>query len=622
MEYVLSVFVFVCFGVIACGFGARLLSACGFRFNSDAEKYSFSFALGFAAVAYIVLALGIFGLLYRSLFLVAIALLALVSIPEYKNLFFATVRCIRKNRSHKVLLAALALIIMLLLVCLAPSYSNDSMVYHLTDAKYFATHHYVGFIPYNSTNSLWPYLVEMFFTLALLWNMPAALGLVQFSLFLASCLAVYALCKRFFTLKIAWLSMLIFMLVPGIWMETSQTYVDMGMVFYCLSAFYAFLVWKDGASRNWLILSAIMAGLALSVKYFSLMILLVLVFFYIQAFLSGRVRSGKEFVNLGLSFALAIFISSCVWYVRQYMALGNPVFPFFSNVFGTSGLDSEALAALSEKTIRVSFGMGAGFLNGLTVAWRLTMHPRQFGGEQLGPLFLAVVPGIFFLRPLDPVVKRIGWIAAAYFIIWFFVYQNLRFLLPIAPFLSIVAAYVVVKCREKESRSGRIIVLLTGILLLLQFLLIIRHSFEPLKTVLGFESRASYLASHERSYEISEYINRTLKARANVLVVNEGNTFFLDTPHKRELYYWLYSRYDKKCADAAKVTGFFKAEGFSHILYAGEPDKSNEPGTQTRLTGLMRDEGFKKSFLKEVYTLTPHSENANGITYFLYEINR
>jgi hypothetical protein len=617
MQYLTSAlfFLIVAHMAVLCGYG--LLSRLKLSFGSAEEKLAFGFSIGFGLLGYAVLLLGMIHCLYAPLLVVLYAGCVIVlrkELPIFHKecreslnsflfsklpLFFDAVR-----------LVLAACFVLSFLAALAPSFSNDSMVYHLTDAKFFASRHYVGLIPFNSANALWPYLVEMYYTLALIFQMPNAATLFHFALAAVTALAVYAFIKRFFQQQAAYLSAALFFITPGIFMETSQTYVDLGLVLYGFLSVYSVMVWLSTGKGAFIGLAGAFCGLAVSVKYFGVVIPLLLGIYLLW-------KKPRAF----LLFILVTFLASFVWYLRQYLVLGNPVFPFFSKIFGASGLDREVLDSLSEKTIRTAFGMGAGFMNVLTVAWRVTMHPRQFGGEQIGLLFLAVIPAILLLRPREPFIRKIGAFALAYCICWFFLYQNLRFLLPVVPFLSILAAYVVVKFAQNQGRYARWVYIVIALFLSLQFALCIRHSLSPLKTVLGFEKGSHYLASNERSYEISEYINRSFGQQANILVVDEGHTFFLDTPHRRELYYWIYNRYDKRSIDVSRIVSYFRSEGFSHILYASVPGDTDRSGTALRLTQLMRDDGFKSKFLKEIYVFRPSSKNANGVTYYVYAIN-
>lgn len=619
MEYLLSLAVFLCLIFIILSFGARLFGISGFHFNAAAEKYCFSFGLGFAAIAYLVLALGISGLLYRAYFLGVLALVCFISYPEFKNTLSSFASALRKIRFNLIICTCFVISLILLLAALALSFSNDSMVYHLTDAKFFARNHYVGLIKNNSTNSLWPYLVEMYFTLAILFKMVPLAGLVQFSLFLASAVGIYAFAKRFFSFKEAVLSVLFFMLIPGIHIIVLQTYVDMGMVFYCLTTFYAFFIWRQTGKTKWLIISGLMSGFALSVKYFALILpVLVLILFSIE-FVTRRFQRKKEFIVQFSIFIFAVLISSFVWYLRQYLMLGNPFFPFFQNIFGSSGLNPEAMLPLSEVGIRSAYGVGLNLINFLAIPWTITMAPSKFGGEQLGPLFLMAIPGIMLIKSKNKDVKIILLFIILYLSGWFLQYQNLRFVFPIVPLLSVISAHVLCGFMDKGPFFRKTLAVGIGIYAFFIVGLLFYYAMPAVRVVTGFEHKDSYLSRNERSYAISQYLNNNLSLDAKILVVNEGHTFFIDLNNEREIYHWIYEAYDKKLKSSQEVISYFKGKGFTHILFAYFPEQGalNEAGL--RMTQLLRDSGFRDKYLEFIKELIPDSSNANNVRYLLYK---
>ncbi len=617
MAYYTGTLIFLLLLTVIIGLGSRIASVAKIGFRTKAEKAVFSYALGFGVISYLILALGAARFLYSSVMVPVLIVIGILVLPEIRNLISFVSSSKKSVFSPEFVLAA-AISLILLLAALAPSYSNDSMVYHLTDAKYFANYHYIGLISNNSTNALWPYMVEMYFTLLLLFKLPAALGLVQFSLYIACAFAVYAFCQRYLTRQAGWLAVLIFMLVPGIFMDTLQTYVDIGAALYCFLAIYAFLVWVDVRKRRWLVLSSVMTGFALSVKYFSLIILFILLPYYVYLFLRGKIRSGSEFVKLGAIFILGVLASSSAWYIRQYIVLGNPFFPFFQSIFGLSGLDPEAMKQISETTIRSSFGLGSSLWDLVKLPWDLVMYPRKFGGEQLGPLFLAVLPAVFFLKKIPKPVKRILIFCAIYFVIWFLQYQNLRFLLAVVPMLSIICAYTVLRLTEKKQTVDRIISAVTGLYLLICFGLLMYYALPGIKVVVGIDNADAYLKRNERSYGVSRFINEALPLQANILIVGDTHSYFIDRPNKRELYYWILDGYDKRFNAEDEVISFFKSEGFTHILFALAPKE--EMRSQLSLEALITDPAFKSKHLREIETVVPLSLNSNGMVYKVYEI--
>ncbi|MFH1837572.1 MAG: hypothetical protein ABH862_05630, partial [Candidatus Omnitrophota bacterium] len=90
--------------------------------------------------------------------------------------------------------------------------------------------------------------------------------------------------------------------------------------------------------------------------------------------------------------------------------------------------------------------------------------------------------------------------------------------------------------------------------------------------------------------------------------------------YKREMYWWMFSRYDKKYNSPAEVVDALRQGGFSHILYAEYAGDGEKTGTSSRLTKLMENEDFKGSYLKEIYAEEPLSKNAKGVKYTVYRI--
>lgn len=627
MIYLISSFVFYLIVLIIVAAGRNVLTLSKIVFTSRTEELTFSYAIGFALMSYLILFIGMCNLLYKEIAILFLIILAFFLRKDIvyinKEILDSIKEFARTNFKFSTLLLVFLIIIIALIICigaLAPSYSNDSMVYHLTDAKYFANTHTIGLIPYNSTNSLWPYLVEMYFVLAILLNMLPLAGLFHFSLMVATAVALYTFSKRFFSEELAVLASTIFILVPGIFMEAVQTYVDLGLVFYTFMAVYAFLVWMEKGQLRWSALSGAMCGLGMSVKYFGIVIPLILGTYFTFGFFRVRGLERKAIFKSFILFFVSAVVTSFIWYLRQYIVMGNPVSPFFYRIFGTGKLTIEVVEAISEKFYHKALGSGLTLKNFFTIPWRLTMLPAEFGGEQLGPIFLAMIPALVLIKGMDRNTKRILIFSSFYFLIWILTYQQLRFLLPVVPFLSIVSAYVLYNLAGTKGVLSKLIWTSLAVYLLFLIALCIYHNVEAIKVVSGLESRESYLARNERSFQISEYMNKNLPHGTKIMVVNEEHTFFIDIDYKRELYYWIYTNYDKKCHNAQEVITFLKSEGFTHILYADAGSPLSEKPQATRLTELMLDDVVRKRYLRLIYKIEQRSKNANGLRYLVYEI--
>lgn len=620
MEYLLSVVFYSLIIVIMYSVGAFALDAARVKCPSISENIIFSLGVGFGFVSYLVLILGMLKLLYLGLLVPLLLFFCLLGAGQVKKTALYFKSAFQNNRPQPAWLWLMAVIsLVLLLACLAPSFSNDSLVYHLTDAKYFASNHRVGFIAFDSSNSLWPYLVEMHFTLALLFKLAPAAGLVQFFFFIITCLSVYSFAKTFFDRQVARISLVLFALVPGVHILTLQTYVDMALVFYFFAAFYAFFLFRNTSDLKWLMVSGCMTGLALSTKYFAL-IMLFLIFFLIVYDLIFEKRGSLKRIALALfAFFVPVVIFSFIWYLRQYWVLGNPLFPFFQDIFGSSGLNIKSMALMSEKGIREAYGVKRDLVNLLKLPWTLTMFPHKFGGEQIGPAFLAILPGFLLVNNLDKRMKVILITILLYLLAWFLQYQNLRFILPVVPMSCIASGYILSRLLAQGSLPRIIFRSMSLVYCSFVLFLLFYYCFPGIKTVIGLEPKESYLSRNERSYSISRYINSSLPAGSKVLVVDESHTYFIKQENQREIYHWLFKGYDEKAGSADAVMGYFRKSGFTHILFAEFDPSSSSPGS-LRVADLIGNPEFRHTYLILLKEITPDSRNAEGVKYRLYQI--
>ena len=129
------------------------------------ETVVFSFALGLGFISFLVFFLGLLHILFLKWVLLVLILATLISLKDAYS-FVKTNQLLSydfefiyssKLRIFLAVLVSLSLL-MTLIGAVAPAKGNDALIYHLSDAKYFAQHHLVTFIPYTS-HSVWPYFM-------------------------------------------------------------------------------------------------------------------------------------------------------------------------------------------------------------------------------------------------------------------------------------------------------------------------------------------------------------------------------------------------------------------------------------------------------------------------------
>ena len=277
MLVIKTLILFTFFISVALVIGYRLLNMFNFQKGlSRIESIVFSFALGMGFISFLVFILGLCHILFLKWVMLILILATLVSLRSAysfvkSNLLLSyDFKFIYSSNLRAFLTVLVSLSLLLTLIgAVAPAKGNDAMVYHLSDAKYFAQHHLVTYIPYTS-NSIWPYFMQMLFTLAMLSDNPSLAKLFHCAMALFGCLAVYSFGRRYINREVAFLAAAIFFLTPGVFTQATYAYIDIGWAFYTFMGFYAIMLWDFNSERGWLVLAAITCGIAADTKYIGL----------------------------------------------------------------------------------------------------------------------------------------------------------------------------------------------------------------------------------------------------------------------------------------------------------------------------------------------------------------
>jgi len=140
---------------------------------------------------------------------------------------------------------------------------------------------------------------------------------------------MFLLSKKLFNTKIAFYSTLFLTFIPDHIYHSSMFFPDITVALLILMGIYY-------ALKDKIFISGIVIGLALLTKYNALFALPVPILIII----SNNFKDKIKIIKSVLLFATTSFIVSCFWYVRNYVSLGNPVFPLVNNLFtkGAVGL--------------------------------------------------------------------------------------------------------------------------------------------------------------------------------------------------------------------------------------------------------------------------------------------
>lgn len=261
---------------------------------------------------------------------------------------------------------------------LPPAEGFDGLFYHLTLPERLLADKEI--LPYAIPQFWFPSLIEGNFIWALGLSSERTAQLIHWSFSLLTLALVWEWSRSTLGGKAAWWSLAVLISMPSLPWLGSWAYSDMALTFYGLAALYA--IWKWNSETQWLIFSGIFAGMAMGIKYtsFALPVFsVVLIFFIGKSFLSRLAAI--------TSYSLTALLVASPWYIRNWVFMGNPFYPF---VFGGKNWDSFQ----AEWYAGNGTGIGWNPTELLFLPFNITLGYRDqnFFDGRIGPLFLLLLP--------------------------------------------------------------------------------------------------------------------------------------------------------------------------------------------------------------------------------------
>ena len=255
-------------------------------------------------------------------------------------------------------IAAVSTLIFAFLLALAPpAEAFDALFYHLVGPQRYLNG--VGMQPSSVPHFWFPALPEGLF----LWAQ--GLGAVRTTQLLHLTWAVLVVLLLWHWAASVWESktaqgtLIILLSMPSLYLLASWAYTDFALTFYGLAALYAVYKAFDSTAAppaiGWIIIAGIGAGMSMAVKYTSF---LVPVSAVLLALWWGRKDWGSAIKSI-LIFSLVALGIAAPWYLRSWIVMGNPFYPF---AFGGLYWDSFRAAWYAEARHRHRLATQRAFL--------------------------------------------------------------------------------------------------------------------------------------------------------------------------------------------------------------------------------------------------------------------
>ncbi|MCP4427695.1 MAG: hypothetical protein GY803_24690, partial [Chloroflexi bacterium] len=393
----------------ALGTGLWLLDRFALNIESNLECLLFGLGLGFGGLGLLTLLLGMVGWLETAVFYAIAILLTLIT---SKQTFFL-LRQLKWERPSRPAAVYLFLALgMALSLALLPPHSFDGLLYHLKGPKLYLE---AGQIQaYDIFPLYFPFMFEMFYVMGMALRGDVAAKLLHAIFHFMLTGLVYATARRHLKLKDGWTAVLFFYAMPITLSLIGWAYSDFGIAFYQMASVYTLLCWRQTKRLNWLLLSGAMAGLAMGFKYTSFITPLFLAALVLWETLLAALTSTNEkdtdytdfnprlsaFIRVPFSewktavrplllLALITTLVAAPMYIRNWVLVGNPVYPFLYEWFGGLHWDAYRAASYAES----GTGIGFDLIALLRLPYDVTLGYKDVTQDvQLGPLTLAFLP--------------------------------------------------------------------------------------------------------------------------------------------------------------------------------------------------------------------------------------
>jgi len=370
--------------------------------------------------------------------------------------------------------------------------------------------------------------MEMLFTVSLMLGSDILVHLLILSTSALSGWGILVFSRRYFNRRVGLLALALYFSIPLVKRLSGIGLIDVALAFYAFAAVYAFNLWLEGHQTGWLIVAALLTGLAAGTKLTGAAFPLILGFILLVVQATRRLSAFTTRLRQVLLFVAVVSLMLVPWYARTYIDTGNPIWPFLYNVLG--GKNWDALGDEYHNHWLTFFNMDFTLKDFLFGPWYITGHPARFGDYLggLGPLFpiflIFSILAVVAVKEKKYVPRLLFAVCVLYYGLWFsLMTHQVRFLIPITPLFSLIGAFSFFWLWDRVPRLLRL-----AVATMVAYFLIVDSPFLIPPTRAFFLDRASYVLGTRTREEfldkidvmnVFRYINQELPNDALVLLL-------------------------------------------------------------------------------------------------------
>ena len=522
-------------------------------FDSLPEEISFSCGLGSCLSMALIFAGATLGLLYEPLILAGVGVIFIIVYQDARALCRHGWHSLRHAELRTLPTGDLALLALIgvagsisFLAAATPPFFYDALVYHLAAPHKYLLQHGFHYLPHQHFSNF-PANLGMLFILAMSFSKGMLVQLLSWAYTPLTALAVYAFTAARWGRRMALTAAATVFLIPGVLIMSTLASVEGSLMFYAFLSLAALLTWFRKRARCWFVCSAMFCSVGMGTKYTEIattFLSLQLVLF-LESYLRQKNGLWPSFSRCCL-YGLIALAGLSPWLIKNIVYTGNPVYPFFHSLFSPNVPQHtnytqlmQSVGNLTQPFLRQvvsdqppGWSEWLAFLRVLGMTpWKFTMEVSGAAGKT-GVLFLLCLPGLLFLRKIDPTIKYVLLAGACAFGSWLLLVPWIqRYIFPIFPALSIGVAYVIwhlplAPLKRKWLVSG------FGGVLLYQLTMFVGEEMtvlQPFTYLFGNASTTEFLSGRGVNYYAAlQYLNTETPPDAKVLFVGESRGYYCE----------------------------------------------------------------------------------------------
>ncbi len=425
---------------------------------------------------------------------------------------------------------------------LTPPAQSDGVRYHLGAPQEFIKNGSVDFLPGNAYSNM-PFLVEMHFMAALQLRAPEASHLIHLTLALFTSLGIYDLTRRLWqgstAFTAAMLPAVAYFTAPMSAIVAAWPYTDHALAFLTLASVLSATICLSSPQRlsHWVLLGICLGGLVGTKYTMGPIAVLVYILTLALARWPRNATPWPSIIRAATASASVTILIGGIWFFRNWIVIGNPVYPFATKLFPGGDWTAANDAFLQNRASLKGFGKSLTDL--LAAPWTTTFRWIHFEAHNPGPTIILAL--LFAIAGIIATVHRssfrsskremtlVIFTAAASAIIWFFTYQSNRLLLPaIALGMAMLPAglFLARGIRERLLTAGVILCSIIGILWAVQWSWVTtRLTPPPLTYLLGQIDSKTFLYRSLTYARAFDYLNERVSPHERVLLIGEHRIY-------------------------------------------------------------------------------------------------